>query len=136
MLPTPPDFSAPWTEGIVDSVNAPVYALPTDDPLDVVDGPPPSAQPPSGNGPLLKWRVTDESGVYGYQIFRADAEQGPFVLQNTSVLRAHSKQYSSIPYFWRDEHTKSGSTYWYYIGAVYKDGRKQVLSPPRSKAAE
>jgi hypothetical protein len=138
MMPMPPeaDISAPWTEGIVDSVNAPVYAVPTDDPLDVERGPPPPTEPPPGSGPLLKWGTTDEKGAYGYQVFRGDAESGPFVLQNPQVIRVHAKEYASVPYFWRDDHTTKGQTYWYYVGVVYKDGHKQALSTPRSKVAQ
>jgi hypothetical protein len=138
MMPMPPevDISAPWTEGIVDSVNAPVYAVPTDDPLDVGSGPPPPTEPPPGSGPLLKWGTADEKGAYGYQVFRADAESGPFILQNQQVIRVHAKDYAGVPYFWRDAHTTKGQTYWYYVGVVYKDGHKQALSTPRSKVAQ
>ncbi len=132
-----PDLSAPWTEGIVDSVNAPVYAVPqANDPMDVVGGPPPPTEPPAGSGPLLKWATASESGVYGYQVFRGDSESGPFILQNAAVLRTHAKEYAGAPYFWRDEHAKKGLTYWYYVGVVYKNGNKQALSTPHRKIAE
>lgn len=133
---TQPDFSAPWTGGIVDSVNAPVNAVPTDDPLDVVGGAPPPSTPPAGTGPLLKWQTGNEGGVYGYQIFRGDSEQGPFVLQNREIVRVHAKDYTGTPYFWRDERATKGSTYWYYVGVVYRNGRKQALSAPHRKVAE
>jgi hypothetical protein len=131
------DLSAPWTEGIVDSVNAPVYAVPRlNDPLDVTGGPPPPTEPPAGVGPLLKWQTANESGVYGYQVFRGESENGPFLLQNAAILRAHAKEYASTPYFWRDERATAGKTYWYYVGVVYKDGTKQALSAPHRKVAE
>jgi hypothetical protein len=138
-MPMPPqeDISAPWTEGVVDSVNAPVYALPGEDPLDKAEpGPPPSKDPPVGAGPLLKWNVADESGAYGYQVFRGDSADGPFVLQNERLIRVHPKDYRDIPYFWRDATASPGDAYWYYVGVVYKDGRKQALSPPHRKVAE
>jgi hypothetical protein len=135
-MPSETDISAPWTEGIVDSVNAPVYAVPTDDPLDVKEGPPPPTEPPPGNGPLLKWGAADEAGAYGYQVLRADAERGPFVLQNAQIIRVHAKDYAGVPYYWRDARTTKGQTYWYYVGVVYKDGHRQALSTPRSKVAE
>lgn len=134
---TTSDLSAPWTEGIVDSVNAPVYAVPQlDDPMDVSGGPPPPTEPPAGTGPLLKWATANEKGVYGYQVFRGESQTGPFVLQNAAVLRTHAKAYAGTPYFWRDEHTIKGNTYWYYVGVLYKDGSKQALSAPHRKVAE
>jgi hypothetical protein len=132
-----PDLSSPWTEGIVDSVNAPVYSVPQlVDPMDVSGGPQPPTDPPSGTGPLLKWATANESGVYGYQVFRSESEKGPFVLQNSAVLRKHAKEYTGAPYFWRDDQATKGSTYWYYVGVIYKDGTKQVLSAPHRKIAE
>jgi hypothetical protein len=132
-----PDNSAPWTEGVVDSVNAPVYAVPmTVDPYDVVSSTPPPTTPPPGTGPLLKWQTASEGGVYGYQVFRGESENGPFLLQNEKILRAHAKQYAGTPYFWRDDHATKGTPYWYYVGVIYKDGTKQVLSSPHRKVAE
>jgi len=135
-MPTQEDYSTPWTEGIVESVNAPVYAVPTADPLDPVGGPPPPTEAPPGSGPLLHWKIVDEAGAYGYQVFRGEAREGPFLLQNREVIRVHEKQYADTPYFWRDPSVVKGTTYWYYIGVVYKDGHKQVLSAPQSKVAQ
>ena len=137
-LPMPPqeDTSTPWTGGIVESIHAPVYAVPIDDPLDPPRGTAPPGEPPQGNGPLLKWTMADEPGAYGYQVFRADAEAGPFVLQNSAVIRIHAKEYAGQPYFWRDNSAKSGSKYWYYVGVVYKDGHKQQLLAPHSIVAK
>ena len=81
--------------------------------------------------------IVGEAGAYGYQIFRADNKDGPFVLQNRDVIRIHSKDYADnavlLP---RDPTAVKGTTYWYYIGVVYKDGHKQVLSAPQSKVAQ
>ena len=46
------------------------------------------ALPPPGTGPLLKWNVLDERVVHGYQVFRANAETGPFVLLNAPRFRS------------------------------------------------
>ncbi len=136
-MPTQEDYSTPWTEGIVESVNAPVYAVPTADPLDpVVGGAAPPAEAPPGTGPLLHWKIVEEAGAYGYQVFRAEARTGPFLLQNRDIIRVHAKDYADTPYFWRDPSAVKGTTYWYYIGVVYKDGHKQVLSAPQSKVAQ
>lgn len=84
-------------------------------------------QTPPGSGPLLKWSVANESAVYGYQIFRANAEAGPFVLQNTTVITARHADAGSN-YQWRDGSAQPGKAYWYYIGLVNNDGSKQQLS--------
>jgi hypothetical protein len=92
--------------------------------------------PPPGNGPLLKWTVANGLLVYGFQIFRAEKEDGPFVLQNSPTMRAASEDNSPISYQWRDTHAESGKTYWYYIGLVFKDGHKQNLTGPQKVVAK
>ncbi|MGA9422465.1 MAG: hypothetical protein WBW61_08885, partial [Rhodanobacteraceae bacterium] len=90
--------------------------------------------PPPGTGPLLKWSTTDEGGVHGYQIYRSDSADGPFVLQNRKTIRAHPDKGSD--YQWRDTHVEHGKAYWYYIGVVYKNGRKDKLSSPQRTVAK
>ena len=93
-----------------------------------------AAGTPAGRGPLLKWTVVDDGGVHGYQVFRSTSESGPFVLVNTITIpanAAHAK--GTNAYQWRDEAAESGKTYWYYIGAVGKDGTKRKLSNPQKK---
>jgi len=91
--------------------------------------------PPPGKGPLLKWTVADDGGVYGYQVFRSESESGPFVLQNQKTIRAQGGPKNSVgSYQWRDEQATPGAAYWYYVGAVSKDGRKKQLSAPQRKS--
>lgn len=93
-----------------------------------------AAAPPAGRGPLLKWSVADDGGVYGYQIFRSDSESGSFVLVNPKTVPAQASRKKGVnTYQWRDETAKAGNTYWYYIGAVGKEGSKRKLSNPQKK---
>lgn len=93
----------------------------------------PLTQPP-GSGPLLKWSTAVEGSVHGYQIFRSDAASGPFVLQNAKTIPAHPDT-GSI-YQWRDTAVEQGKAYWYYVGVVYKNGKKEKLSPPQRTVAK
>ncbi len=93
-------------------------------------------EPPPGKGPLLKWTVANGQPIYGFQIFRAGAEAGPFVLLNPKTIASIAKTKDSIDYQYRDNSAQSGKTYWYYIGIVYDDGRKQKLSDPQKATAK
>lgn len=93
-----------------------------------------TAAAPAGRGPLLKWTVADDAGVHGYQVYRSASETGPFVLVNTTTIPANAAHPKGMnAYQWRDETAESGKTYWYYIGAVGKDGSKRKLSSPQKK---
>lgn len=89
----------------------------------------PVRAPPPGEGPLLKWAVREEGSVHGYQVFRADSEEGPFVLLNVPTIAPHAVTDSGSTYQWRDTSARKGKTYWYYVGVVYKDGRKEKITP-------
>ena len=89
----------------------------------------------AGSGPLLKWKIGNGTSVYGFQIFRADAESGPFVLVNPSPVRAVSTD-EAMNYQWRDVTAVSGRSYWYYVGVVELTGAKQRLTGPQNAVAK
>jgi hypothetical protein len=91
--------------------------------------------PPAGSGPLLKWKIANGTSVYGFQIFRADAESGPFVLINPSPVRAAPTD-DTLSYQWRDMAAVSGRTYWYYVGVVKLTGEKQQLTGAQKTVAK
>jgi hypothetical protein len=98
--------------------------------------PPAQVAAPSGTGPLLKWSVANELSVYGYLIYRAESEQGPFQRVNKEVVRVVSDDDTGGTYQWRDDTASSGQTYWYSIGLVYSDGQKKQLTSPQKVVAK
>jgi hypothetical protein len=97
----------------------------------------PPADPP-GHGPLLKWQVSNENNIYGYLVYRGDAENGPFLRVNKDIVHVDAGKGDGITstYAWRDDSATSGKTYWYYIGMLYRDGTKQQLSGPQAVKAK
>lgn len=91
---------------------------------------------PEGRGPLLRWTAKDERAVYGYQIYRSVKEAGPFLLVNSPTLRIESKSADSTSHAWRDLSAVSGQTYWYYVGVIYMDGHKGVVTSPVKAVAK
>ena len=84
---------------------------------------------PRGDGPLLKWEMTNESTIFGYEIYRSSSANGPFARINSVIIpRLSDDAAISSVYRWRDSDAKSGNEYWYYIGVVYLNGRKESLS--------
>ena len=93
--------------------------------------------PPAGDGPLLKWSVTNEQSVFGYIIYRADAEAGPFLRVNKDLIRAADDDGNAYgSYQWRDNSAIPGNTYWYEIGTVNGIGEKKPLSKPQKVVAK
>ena len=93
--------------------------------------------PPPGNGPLLRWSVAHQEPIYGYAIYRADSEKGPFLRVNKDVIRvAEDGIDKSGSYQWRDNSAESGKTYWYQIGIINRNGSKKDLSGAQKVVAK
>jgi hypothetical protein len=91
---------------------------------------------PPGHGPLLKWTVAHEETIYGYVVYRSESEQGPYVRANNDLIRIEGDDDSGSTYQWRDESAESGKTYWYYIGLVHNNGKREDLSSPQKIVAK
>jgi hypothetical protein len=110
-------------------------------PLDLgkaIEGSIKKEEPPlPGKGPLLRWSVANQNPIYGYIIYRADSEGGPFLRVNKDVVRAISEGAdSSGSYQWRDNSAESGKTYWYRIGILNRNGSRQDLTGAQKVVAK
>ena len=85
---------------------------------------------PEGKGPLLQWNVENEQQIYGYIIYRADAEGGQMRRINEKIIGTVSRE-DNIPvkFYWRDTTAKPGQTYWYQIGTVDQRDVRADLTP-------
>lgn len=91
---------------------------------------------PKGRGPLLKWKIENGAPVYGFQIFRSESQDGTFVRVNGETILSTTQEALPTSYQWRDESAKPGTTYWYYIGVLDKNGTKRPLSKPQRVIAK
>jgi hypothetical protein len=91
-----------------------------------------------GNGPLLKWQVSNEQAIHGYLVYRSDNENGGFIRINKETVLVTSDLSPGIVsgYQWRDTTAEAGKAYWYYIGIIYNDGHKQQLTGPQKVTAK
>ena len=88
-----------------------------------------------GSGPLLRWSVANIGAVHGFQIFRSNSEDGPFLLINPTIIDVRDDS-EPTNYQYRDNSAEARKIYWYYVGVVYKDGHKQVLTDPQRVVAK
>lgn len=96
-----------------------------------------NAPVPPGSGPLLKWSVADEAAVYGYYILRAEQQSGPFEKLNAETIKAEKFEPGLVnSYQWRDTSAEIGKVYWYSVGTLYRDGRKEPLTSPQKVVAK
>lgn len=92
---------------------------------------------PEGRGPLLKWEMANESRIFGYEIYRSTESGGPYSRADRSIIpRLSSDAAVRSIYRWRDSGAVPGKEYWYYIGVVYLDGRKENLNSAQKVMAK
>ena len=90
---------------------------------------PPTRPPdPPGTGPVLRWSVANEQTLYGYLIYRAEHENGPWQRVNERIIPVLGHDDAPSDYAWRDTSAVKGKTYWYFIKTLANNGSKQKLT--------
>jgi hypothetical protein len=96
-----------------------------------------STAAPAGTGPLLRWQVENEAGIYGYAIYRSEKEDGRVVRVNKTLIAADNKGDNTVAsHQWRDTSATIGKEYWYFVVTLYTDGRKVRLTSPQKVVAK
>jgi hypothetical protein len=85
----------------------------------------------TSKGVELSWIVATADGLAGFNIYRAEGEEGDYVRVNTGALVPPGET------SYRDTEVEPGRTYWYQIGAIDHDGefysmRRSVSTPHRT----
>jgi hypothetical protein len=92
---------------------------------------------PAGFGPLLKWKIANESAIYGYAIYRGESAEGVFKRINEKLIRAKNNgDNEEVLYQYRDTTAKLQHEYWYYITIFYNSGKKVQLTGPQKVVAK
>lgn len=96
----------------------------------------PAAAPaaPPAKGSRLAWKARNDEVLYGYVVYRADKEIGPF-RRVSDVIRAQSVPETTHQYEFVDATAQPGRTYFYYVDTVNQRGLTERFSPVRAHTA-
>ena len=90
---------------------------------------PPAADDPTAPRHTLRW-VTRGGNNMGYDVFRAESENGPFRKLNGQLLPGSGSRYDEITRFeYVDKTIEPGKTYWYYVEAVDLMNQRSRFTP-------
>lgn len=99
------------------------------------EGTPTSAPPavatpgaPTGKN-TIKWRTATEKNVIGYNVFRSEGPDGPFVRANRVVIRGAGTSDDSHEYVFVDEGVDPAKTYYYYVEVTDTLGTRKIFTP-------
>jgi hypothetical protein len=93
---------------------------------------------PSGEGaagsaaPLrntLRWSTASEVDSYGFDVYRGDAEQGPFERINESPVPGAGTTDLPQEYEYFDTNIVAGTEYFYYIESISMTGQRERVTP-------
>lgn len=113
-------------------LSSPAPALPAASPSSPATAPSPAAVPTQV---ALGWKARNESGTYGYLVYRSDKASGPFVRVSRKIIPAVGGDGEVRSYSFVDEDVRPDRTYYYYLDAVDTGGLKKRFTEVKARQA-
>ena len=94
--------------------------------------PSPPQAPAATSLPRLSWKAQNDETFYGFIVYRADKEIGPF-RRVSPVIRSQAEAGATHQYEFADTTALPGRTYFYYLDTIDRRGQTQRFSPVRAR---
>lgn len=78
---------------------------------------------------VISWSTASESDNFGFDVYRSETEQGPFVRISTEPLAGGGTTDLPRNYRFVDETIVSGQEYFYYVESISLSGQRQQFTP-------
>ena len=91
-------------------------------------GPAP-AEESEGKFNRVKWVTGSEVNNFGFDVFRGDNEEGPFVKVNSNTIAGAGTSDTPNRYEFIDDTIEEGKAYWYYVESISMDGGREKFTP-------
>jgi hypothetical protein len=76
-----------------------------------------------------RWTTASEVENFGYDVFRGDAEEGPFTKLTESPLAGAGTTDETKKYEFRDDTIDPCKDYWYYVESISTTGVREKFTP-------
>jgi len=77
----------------------------------------------------IKWATASEVDNFGFDIYRADSEDGPFTKINESPVEGAGTTDSPTYYSFIDDTIDPNKPYFYYVESISMDGVREQFTP-------
>ncbi len=79
-----------------------------------------------GEAVVIRWSTESEVDLRGFNVLRAEEEDGEYCKMNTAFIMAQGNHSSQSQYVYYDQTVLPGRGYWYQIEMVYVDGHREL----------
>ena len=83
---------------------------------------------------LVEWSTATELDTAGFNLYRGENPEGPFVKVNTAIIPASSGPLTGSDYSYLDENVRPERTYYYELEEIAVGGRTSRFGPISVKA--
>jgi hypothetical protein len=99
--------------------------------LSSLQGPPAGAEEPAAPQleNVIRWATSSEVDNFGYDVYRADAEQGPYARITPLPIPGHGTTDLPQRYEFRDDTIAPDTVYYYYVESISLDGTRERFTP-------
>lgn len=107
--------------------------------IDVIIPPAPGTsaiERPAPEPVILRWTTASEHECFGYHVYRAEQEDGPFERLTDEVIEGGGTTDLPRSYRFEDAAVEVGETFYYYVETVSTDGTAKRLTPVRTITVE
>ena len=77
----------------------------------------------------IKWVTASELNNFGFDVFRGDAEEGPFEKINQRTIAGAGSSDTPSRYEFVDDSIAAGQSYWYYVESISMSGQREKFTP-------
>ncbi len=90
---------------------------------------------PAGAGVVVEWTTANEVNTAGFNLYRSDNPDGPYVRINSHLIPASSDPLAGGQYQYQDAAVQPGRTYYYQLEDVEHSGATTRHGPIRVTAS-
>ncbi len=83
-----------------------------------------------------KWTTASESDNFGYEVYRGESENGPFVKLTKNPILGAGTTDETHQYKFEDDTIDPCKDYWYYVESISAQGAREKFTPVFKAAAK
>ena len=77
----------------------------------------------------IRWKTASEQDNFGYDIYRADTEEGEYVIINEDTLEGAGTTVNESIYEFHDDSIDPCKVYYYYVESIAMNGTREAFTP-------